>query len=79
MYLKFETVELWEHADFVGLYGQVAKFQADGDQKSYAQQQLQLQSFPTILFFPKNSTQIIKYPSENREVDALIGFVEALQ
>ncbi|CAK9255452.1 unnamed protein product [Sphagnum jensenii] len=36
-------------------------------------------TFPTILFFPKNSTQVIKYPSENRDVDALIAFVQAFQ
>ena len=58
---------------------QVAKFNADKDQKSYAQQNLQMQSYPTVLFFPKNSSQIIKYPSENREVDALKSFVQALQ
>jgi len=57
----------------------VAKFNADKDQKSYAQQNLQMQSYPTVLFFPKNSSQIIKYPSENREVDALKSFVQALQ
>ncbi|KAG0618013.1 hypothetical protein M758_4G032600 [Ceratodon purpureus] len=57
----------------------VGKFNADGAEKSFAKENLQLQSYPTVLFFPKNSTQIIKYPSENREVDALLGFVEALQ
>jgi adenylyl-sulfate reductase (glutathione) len=59
--------------------GQIGKFNADGDQKAYAQENLQLLSYPTVLFFPKNSSQIIKYPSENREVDALLGFVQALQ
>jgi adenylyl-sulfate reductase (glutathione) len=57
----------------------VGKFNADGAQKAYAKENLQLKSYPTVLFFPKNSTQIIKYPSENREVDALLGFVQALQ
>lgn len=57
----------------------VGKFNADGAQKAYAKENLQLQSYPTILFLPKNSCQIIKYPSENREVDALLGFVQALQ
>lgn len=57
----------------------VAKFNADGDQKAYAKENLKLQSYPTVLFFPKKSSQIIKYPSENREVSALLGFVEALQ
>jgi hypothetical protein len=36
-------------------------------------------SYPTVLFFPKNRSQIIKYPSENHKVDALLGFVQALQ
>lgn len=57
----------------------IGKFNADGDQKAYAKENLQLQSYPTVLFFPKNSSEIIKYPSENREVDALLGFVQALQ
>lgn len=57
----------------------VGKFNADGAQKAYAKENLQLQSYPTVLFLPKNSSQIIKYPSENREVDALLGFVQALQ
>ncbi|CAM6000720.1 unnamed protein product [Sphagnum balticum] len=49
------------------------------EQKEFAQQALKLRTFPTILFFPKNSTQVIKYPSENRDVDALIAFVQAFQ
>nr|AAC49573.1 3'-phosphoadenosine 5'-phosphosulfate reductase [Arabidopsis thaliana] len=44
----------------------VAKFRADGDQKEFAKQELQLGSFPTILVFPKNSSRPIKYPSEKR-------------
>ncbi|KAF5181841.1 Phosphoadenosine phosphosulfate reductase, partial [Thalictrum thalictroides] len=57
----------------------VGKFRADGDQKSFAQQELQLGSFPTILFFPKHSSQAIKYPSEKRDVDSLLAFVNALR
>lgn len=57
----------------------VAKFRADGDQKTFAQQELQLGSFPTILFFPKNSTRPIKYPTENRDVASLTAFVNALR
>ncbi|XP_031398121.1 5'-adenylylsulfate reductase 2, chloroplastic-like isoform X2 [Punica granatum] len=57
----------------------VAKFQADGEQKEYAKQKLQLKSFPTILFFPKHSTQPIKYPSEKRDVDSLMAFVNAFR
>ncbi|KAL3521972.1 hypothetical protein ACH5RR_014806 [Cinchona calisaya] len=57
----------------------VAKFRSDGDQKTFAEQELQLGSFPTILFFPKNSTRPIKYPTENRDVNSLMAFVNALR
>ncbi|XP_074592831.1 5'-adenylylsulfate reductase 3, chloroplastic-like [Curcuma longa] len=56
----------------------VGKFRADGDQKQFAQEELQLGSFPTILFFPKNTSKPIKYPSERRDADSLISFVKAL-
>ena len=52
----------------------VVKFRADGDQKEFAKQELQLGSFPTILVFPKNSSRPIKYPSEKRDVDSLTSF-----
>lgn len=57
----------------------VGKFRADGDKKSFAQLELQLSSFPTILFFPKNSLKAIKYPSEQRDVASLLAFIRALQ
>ncbi|XP_059662386.1 5'-adenylylsulfate reductase 3, chloroplastic-like [Cornus florida] len=57
----------------------VGKFRADGEQKAFAQKELQLGSFPTILFFPKHSSQPIKYPSEKRDVDSLMAFVNALR
>ncbi|KAJ4829105.1 aspartic proteinase precursor [Turnera subulata] len=57
----------------------VGKFRADGDQKEFAKQELQLGSFPTILFFPKHSSRPIKYPSEKRDVDSLLAFVNALR
>ncbi|KAL7242844.1 hypothetical protein ACSBR1_015272 [Camellia fascicularis] len=57
----------------------VGKFRADGEQKAFAQQELQLGSFPTILFFPKHSSRPIKYPSEKRDVDSLMAFVNALR
>ncbi|KAL9455693.1 hypothetical protein AB3S75_005003 [Citrus x aurantiifolia] len=57
----------------------VGKFRADGDQKEYAKEKLQLGSFPTILFFPKHSSKLIKYPSEKRDVDSLMAFVDALR
>ncbi|GMH05298.1 hypothetical protein Nepgr_007138 [Nepenthes gracilis] len=57
----------------------VGKFRADGEQKTFAEQELQLESFPTILFFPKHSSRPIKYPSEKRDVDSLMAFVNAFR
>ncbi|KAE8659765.1 5'-adenylylsulfate reductase 1 [Hibiscus syriacus] len=57
----------------------VAKFRGDGEHKEYAQKELQLGSFPTILFFPKHSAKPIKYASEKRDVDSLMAFVNALR
>lgn len=57
----------------------VAKFRADGDQKEFSKQELQLGSFPTILVFPKNSARPIKYPSEKRDVDSLTSFVNLVR
>ncbi|MBA0868996.1 hypothetical protein Goshw_021783 [Gossypium schwendimanii] len=57
----------------------VAKFRADGEQKEYAKTELQLGSFPTILFFPKHSSKPIKYASEKRDVDSLMAFINALR
>ncbi|KAF2303726.1 hypothetical protein GH714_021484 [Hevea brasiliensis] len=57
----------------------VGKFRADGDQKEFAKQELQLGSFPTILLFPKHSSRPIQYPSEKRDVDSLMTFVSALR
>ncbi|BBH02005.1 APS reductase 3, partial [Prunus dulcis] len=57
----------------------VGKFRADGEHKAYAQQELQLGSFPTILFYPKHSSNPIKYPSEKRDVATLLAFVNALR
>ncbi|KAI9127669.1 hypothetical protein K1719_000662 [Acacia pycnantha] len=70
-------VELAE--ELAGSGVKVGKFRADGDQKEYAKSELQLGSFPTILFFPKHSTRPIKYPSENRDVNSLMAFVNALR
>ncbi|KAK4398936.1 5'-adenylylsulfate reductase 3, chloroplastic [Sesamum angolense] len=61
-------------------YGvKVAKFRADGEEKAFAQRELQLGSFPTLLLFPKHSSRPVKYPSEKRDVDSLLAFVNALQ
>ncbi|KAJ4976373.1 hypothetical protein NE237_001479 [Protea cynaroides] len=70
-------MELAEKLDGSGV--KVAKFRADGEHKEFAQKELQLGSFPTILFFPKHSARPIKYSSEKRDVDSLMAFVNALQ
>ncbi|XP_043692706.1 5'-adenylylsulfate reductase 1, chloroplastic-like [Telopea speciosissima] len=57
----------------------VGKFRADGEQKAFAESELQLGSFPTILFFPKHSASPIKYSSEKRDVDSFMAFVNALR
>ncbi|XP_078437506.1 5'-adenylylsulfate reductase 3, chloroplastic-like [Wolffia australiana] len=56
----------------------VGKFRADGDDRAFAEG-IGLTSFPTILFFPKHATKPVKYPSEQRDVDSLLGFVNALR
>ncbi|KAF7840619.1 5'-adenylylsulfate reductase 3, chloroplastic-like [Senna tora] len=70
-------VELAEKLEGSGI--KVGKFRADGEQKEFAKRELELGSFPTILFFPKHSSRPIKYPSENRDVDSLLAFVNALR
>ena len=75
--MEASYVELAEQLAGTGV--QVGKFRADGDQKEFAQQELQLGTFPTILFFPKHASRPIKYPSEKRDVDSLRAFVKTLQ
>ncbi|XP_008226874.1 PREDICTED: 5'-adenylylsulfate reductase 3, chloroplastic-like [Prunus mume] len=70
-------IELAENLAGTGV--KVGKFRADGEHKAYAQQELQLGSFPTILFYPKHSSKPIKYPSEKRDVATLLAFVNALR
>ncbi|CAB4308285.1 unnamed protein product [Prunus armeniaca] len=70
-------IELAENLAGTGV--KVGKFRADGEHKAYAQQELQLGSFPTILFYPKHSSKPIKYPSEKRDVAPLLAFVNALR
>ncbi|KAJ0983013.1 hypothetical protein J5N97_011268 [Dioscorea zingiberensis] len=75
--MEASYVELAEKLSGSGI--KVGKFRADGDQKPFAQQELQLGSFPTILFFPKHASRPIKYPSEKRDVDSLLAFIDALR
>ncbi|CAF2134019.1 unnamed protein product [Brassica rapa] len=75
--MEASYVELAEKLAVKGI--KVAKFRADGDQKEFAKQELQLGSFPTILLFPKSAPRAIKYPSEHRDVDSLMSFVNLLR
>uniref|UniRef100_A0A8I6WRG7 Thioredoxin domain-containing protein n=1 Tax=Hordeum vulgare subsp. vulgare TaxID=112509 RepID=A0A8I6WRG7_HORVV len=75
--MEASYVELAEQLSGSGI--KVAKFRADGEQKSFAQAELQLQSFPTILLFPGRTVKPIKYPSEKRDVQSLLAFVNTLR
>lgn len=75
--MEASYVELAEKLSGSGL--KVAKFRADGEQKPFAQAELQLQSFPTILLFPGRTSRPIKYPSEKRDVESLLAFVNSLR
>ncbi|XP_010910189.1 5'-adenylylsulfate reductase 3, chloroplastic [Elaeis guineensis] len=75
--MEASFVELAEKLSGTGI--KVGKFRADGDLKPFAQQELQLRSFPTILFFPKHASRPIKYSSERRDVDSLLAFINALR
>lgn len=70
-------VELAERLAGSGV--KVAKFRGDGEEKAFAQEKLQLGSFPTVLLFPKHASRPVKYPSEKRDVDSLLAFVNALE
>ncbi|KAI4999504.1 hypothetical protein ZWY2020_004093 [Hordeum vulgare] len=69
--MEASYVELAEQLSGSGI--KVAKFRADGEQKSFAQAELQLQSFPTILLFPGRTVKPIKHPSEKRDVQSLLA------
>ncbi|SPT17555.1 unnamed protein product [Triticum aestivum] len=75
--MEASYVELAEKLSGSGI--KVAKFRADGEQKPFAQAELQLQSFPTILLFPGRTVKPIKYPSEKRDVQSLLAFVNSLR
>lgn len=75
--MEASYVELAEKLQGSGV--KVGKFRADGDQKPFAKKELELGSFPTILFFPRRTSKPIKYPSEKRDVESLLAFVDALR
>ncbi|KAG2445592.1 hypothetical protein HXX76_000204 [Chlamydomonas incerta] len=55
----------------------VAKYQADID-REFCNDNLQLKTFPTIVYLPPNSKQVIKYPSERRDVETLSMWVKTV-
>lgn len=55
----------------------VAKYQADID-REFATEHLGLKTFPTIVFLPKNSNKVIRYPSERRDADTLGMWVRSI-
>ena len=55
----------------------VAKYQADVD-KEYCTQHLSLKTFPTIVYLPKGSKQVIYYPSERRDAETLSMWVNTM-
>ncbi|KAJ4813173.1 APS reductase [Rhynchospora pubera] len=76
--MEASYVELAEKLSGSGV--KVAKFRADeDDQRQFATEELQLGTFPTILLFPKRASRPIKYPSEKRDVDSLLAFINALR
>ena len=75
--MEASYVQLAEKLSGSGI--KVAKFRADGEQKPFAQTELQLKSFPTILLFPSRTVRPIKYPSEKRDVESLLAFVNSLR
>ncbi|PHT94419.1 hypothetical protein T459_02301 [Capsicum annuum] len=54
----------------------VGKFRADGDEKAFAQKELQ---FPYNTLFLRHSSKPIKYWLGKRDVDSLLSFVKALR
>ena len=55
----------------------IAKYQADVD-REFAQEQLGLQTFPTIVMLPKSRQGHIKYPSERRDAETLDLWIKSV-
>jgi adenylyl-sulfate reductase (glutathione) len=55
-----------------------AKFRADRDEKEWAKENLSLNSFPTVLLFPKGRSGYVKLGSERRDADSLQIFIESI-
>ena len=55
-----------------------AKFRADRDEKEWAKENLSLNSFPTLLLFPKGRSGYVKLGSERRDPDSLQIFIESI-
>ena len=55
-----------------------AKFRADGEEKQFAKDALSLNSFPTVLLFPKGRAGYVKLGSERRDAASLEIFVTSI-
>ena len=56
----------------------MVKFRADGDEKEWSKENLELKSFPTVLLFPEGRGGFVKLGSERRDPDSLNIFVESI-
>jgi len=54
------------------------KFRADRDEKEWSKENLSLESFPTVLLFPKGRSGYVKLGSERRDADSLQIFIESI-
>ncbi|RHN65436.1 putative adenylyl-sulfate reductase (thioredoxin) [Medicago truncatula] len=76
-YGRIICVDLAENLAGSGV--KVGKFRADGDGKECAKSELGWEATPQYSSFPKHCSWPIKYPSEKRDVDSLMAFVNALR
>ena len=65
-------------ASFAAKGVDVVKFRADGDEKEWSKENLELKSFPTVLLFPEGRGGFVKLGSERRDPDSLNIFVESI-
>ena len=57
----------------------VAAFRADeAEHRPFAEKELGLKTFPTVVMLPRGSKRVVKYDSEARDVESLEMFLRAL-
>jgi len=47
-------------------------------EREFAAEKFDLKTFPTLSFLPKNSTQVIKFPTDRRDVDTMTMWINTL-